>query len=98
VTVDLDQRLELADQVLAAVGELPQQTVAVLSRALMLDGGVLRGFGVALSISGGSDELARLQIARVIRVLGRHDELVERLGQAREQPWVALHAAIRAAR
>jgi len=60
----------------------------------------LRGFGTALDCAVGSSEsrLARMMVAREIRVLGRHADLVERLADAREQPWVALREAIEVAR
>jgi hypothetical protein len=92
--IELEQRLQLAEEVLAAFDRLPRATAAALSRALMLLPGPMRGLGDAIDAHlNGSPELARLQVAFQVRKLALDADLLERLEGAPE-PWASLRSAI----
>jgi hypothetical protein len=94
--MELEQRLQLADEVLAAFDRLPRVTAAALSRALVLLPGPMRGLGDAIDAHlNGSPELARLQTAYQLRKLAHDADLLERLTGAPE-PWESLRSAIEA--
>jgi hypothetical protein len=89
-----EQRLQLAEEVLAAFDRLPRVTAAALSRALVLLPGPMRGVGDALDAHlDGSPELARLQVSYKLRKLAFDAGLVERLEGAPE-PWAWLRRAV----
>lgn len=92
---NLRRRLELADSVLAAVGELPVEVGGLLAQALMLADGPLAFVGSAFdSLVGGSPALARLQLAYALRRVARDEALTLRLLEADSEPWRSLGRAL----
>jgi hypothetical protein len=93
--IDLEERKRLADTVLATLGQLPHETVLIMAAALLLGRGELAGVGGAFDAHlRGSPELARLRLAYELRRLVRNPGPLEHLGYVREQPWLALRAAL----
>jgi hypothetical protein len=96
---DVERGQALADTVLAAVDRVPRETMVVVARTLMLAPGPLRGLGDAIDgYLHASPRLARLQVSYQLRKLARNGELLDHLGGASEEPWVALRAALEALR
>jgi hypothetical protein len=96
VSVNLGQRLDLADGVLHAAAGLPPGVLGIIGIALQLDGGQLAQVGGAFdSAEGGSGELARLQLARALDRLARFGDpaLLGRL-TVEAEPWRALGLAV----
>jgi hypothetical protein len=93
--VELEQRLPLADELLAALDRLPRRTAQLIATTLMLGHGGLSGLGGCFdAYLNGSQQLAQLQAAYQLRRLARDGEMLDRLGAVDVEPWASLRRAL----
>jgi hypothetical protein len=101
VTDDLAERKRLARDVFASLDGIEPAALRMVASGLSLATAPLRDLAIPLDCWADhleredvSGRLAVLSLARALRVIGRHPELLERLQGVEEPPWAAIRAAL----